>query len=941
MKKLQVSTQKRKAQGMVEFALVLPILLLLIFGIIEYSRLFYAWIIIENAARSGVRYAVTGNYNEDYCVDGPDQGGQKCDGEGRYDEIDLARIPSIRDEAQKILFGNIVDYNVTENDPNYLHTTICSGSDGHAFVKPQMGGTQYSECYNASGSPEEHPGASGERVIVSVDYNFPFIVPFFKEMHPYFHLASYREGIVEQFRVSRVVNIPATIVVPTVPTPPPTPTATPDCNQIRIESLAIAEDDLVASVSNNIEEDMPLTDSQLIWENVGGRNQKVNFFKWNNRTYYNGDDAHSPTNATCSGNNCAFPDGSTREWRANFNNVGTTLYGDFQLDLTFADVCTVSSALSLEEPDIDCNLLKVKKVWFQGDDFRVKVRNNNPMDVPLTNASLTWPQQPSNAVINWFKWNWQNPAFYNGDTGASPYSAACSGEGCAFPPLTNRVWVVDFNHIPNNTLTGSHEVTLTFADKCDIVASLGPNCNDIEVNNMRIGSLNPDNGNSDNLFVDVTNNNKIPIRLTYTSFSWTNMFGNGVDWIELGGSNYYDGNSYTSPTEFSSTFIVPANQSYLWNADYTNSNGPIYGDYDLDLTFDYGECTVSDTLTAFTPTPSPTPDCTNITAQNLRVGSMVYGNGETDNIKMEVTNNNPTSIFLTNTIFHWTNPFGRGVDWINFGGSRYYDGNSFSSPTVINGSRVELPAGQTYTWDADFTGWDKIPFSGEYSVELVFDERCPVSDSLFVASPTPSLTPTVTNTATNTPLPTPTNTPTPTADCNLISAGSLNIDHDDVNMTVTNNNPQPIRLTYTNFIWSSYYGNGVNYFRFGGSQYYNGNDYSSPTQRGATNIWLPSGATYTWVTDFTGYDIPMYGPFDLTLTFDGRCDVGNSVVGPASPTPSNTPIPTRTLIPSATPTASNTPTATATFRPTNTPTHTPEPSNTPPASPTPTYCFDC
>ena len=67
-----------KAQGMVEFALILPILLLLIFGIMEYSRLFYAWIIIENAARSGVRYAVTGNYNYAYCVDGPDQGGQYC-----------------------------------------------------------------------------------------------------------------------------------------------------------------------------------------------------------------------------------------------------------------------------------------------------------------------------------------------------------------------------------------------------------------------------------------------------------------------------------------------------------------------------------------------------------------------------------------------------------------------------------------------------------------------------------------------------------------------------------------------------------------------------------------------------------------------------------------------------------------------------------------------
>ena len=79
--------QRKKAQGMLEFALVLPILLLLIFGIIEYGRLFYAWIIIENAARSGVRYAVTGQYNTDYCEDGDDKLNKACEGDGRYDEI--------------------------------------------------------------------------------------------------------------------------------------------------------------------------------------------------------------------------------------------------------------------------------------------------------------------------------------------------------------------------------------------------------------------------------------------------------------------------------------------------------------------------------------------------------------------------------------------------------------------------------------------------------------------------------------------------------------------------------------------------------------------------------------------------------------------------------------------------------------------------------------
>ncbi|MEA3338815.1 MAG: TadE family protein, partial [Chloroflexota bacterium] len=52
--------ERRKGQGIVEFALVLPILLLLLFGIIEFGRIFQAWLTIENAARQAARFAVSG-----------------------------------------------------------------------------------------------------------------------------------------------------------------------------------------------------------------------------------------------------------------------------------------------------------------------------------------------------------------------------------------------------------------------------------------------------------------------------------------------------------------------------------------------------------------------------------------------------------------------------------------------------------------------------------------------------------------------------------------------------------------------------------------------------------------------------------------------------------------------------------------------------------------
>jgi hypothetical protein len=206
---------------MVEFALVLPILLFLLFGIIEFSRLFYSWIVVENVARVGVRYATTGEYNPAYCVDGPDAGTEACAGDGKADEIDKARIPSIKDEVRRLTIGFPYNESLAQSDEYYYKITICSNKPGEIFVLPEMGGPRYSDC-----TPEEDPGAPGQRVVVSVDYNFAYIIPLLKGLGPVVHLAAYREGIVEQFRVSRLINIQPTFAVPTVPTNTPLPTAT-------------------------------------------------------------------------------------------------------------------------------------------------------------------------------------------------------------------------------------------------------------------------------------------------------------------------------------------------------------------------------------------------------------------------------------------------------------------------------------------------------------------------------------------------------------------------------------------------------------------------------------------------------------------------------------------------------------------------------------------
>lgn len=49
-----------KGQSVVEFALVVPILLLLVLGIMEFGRAYSANLTLQNAAREGARLAVTG-----------------------------------------------------------------------------------------------------------------------------------------------------------------------------------------------------------------------------------------------------------------------------------------------------------------------------------------------------------------------------------------------------------------------------------------------------------------------------------------------------------------------------------------------------------------------------------------------------------------------------------------------------------------------------------------------------------------------------------------------------------------------------------------------------------------------------------------------------------------------------------------------------------------
>ncbi len=186
---------------------------MLLFGIIDFSLLFSAWLLIQNMSRQAVRYAVTGDYNPAFCTAG-------CTTTA---DQDAARLLSIREHAGNFKSGLLVDSTaILQTEPGYLQVTICSGRDttvppdnisNFQAIIGQMGFTHYSEClklddHGVSQGPMQDPGGPNDTVIVMVDFNHPYLTPFLNQIWPMIHLISAQRGVVEKFRVSRALSLP-------------------------------------------------------------------------------------------------------------------------------------------------------------------------------------------------------------------------------------------------------------------------------------------------------------------------------------------------------------------------------------------------------------------------------------------------------------------------------------------------------------------------------------------------------------------------------------------------------------------------------------------------------------------------------------------------------------------------------------------------------------
>lgn len=150
-------------QALVEFALIISVLLAMIFLIIESARILWAWNTVQNAAREGARYAITGQSEAPDCA--VDFGLPKFVDGGR-DVCNDLRLASVIDRAHTHLSGlPLNEESVFFEDDQYYNIEVWGVN--------QQGQLQY-----------DFAGVPSNPVVVRVTYRVPIITPVFSAILP-------------------------------------------------------------------------------------------------------------------------------------------------------------------------------------------------------------------------------------------------------------------------------------------------------------------------------------------------------------------------------------------------------------------------------------------------------------------------------------------------------------------------------------------------------------------------------------------------------------------------------------------------------------------------------------------------------------------------------------------------------------------------------------
>lgn len=98
--------QTEAGQSLVEFTMILPIFLVLMFGLVDFGRAFYTWLLVTNAAREGARVAavqadnssIDGRIYDSFCSSYPSE----CSLEPTKLTISKTNVQGVRGSAVTI-----------------------------------------------------------------------------------------------------------------------------------------------------------------------------------------------------------------------------------------------------------------------------------------------------------------------------------------------------------------------------------------------------------------------------------------------------------------------------------------------------------------------------------------------------------------------------------------------------------------------------------------------------------------------------------------------------------------------------------------------------------------------------------------------------------------------------------------------------------------------
>ncbi|MCB9135968.1 MAG: pilus assembly protein [Anaerolineales bacterium] len=436
-----------KGQGLVEFALILPLLLLLVWGVIESGRYLFMWISVTNASREAARFG-------------------SSVGPGEIDPtvprfLDCA---GIRSTAQRVgTLAGVV--------PNATGVVIQYDGGGGSSTLPTP--TPYGICGGPSGVTESQV-TLGDRIVVEVAVTYVPLVPLIP-WAPHEISSITARTIIKDVQIATAQPAPTATNTPTAsptPTTTLTPTATPppSCDLITAGSFVVSGTYLDFYVNNGNTSVVYLTYTNLEWAALDGidTNAYSDFFTLDGYKYYDTNDSSSPTNVNSTGNtNLDIPAGGTSLWRVRFRNIDTIYgithtVGPFHLDMIFNSECPISVDIPLVnawiiKPNNGDTITNINQTKFEVGANDTSQGNPNGSGIELVhyavvdaNGSLITASAATDDTQPYCVWGLQSPC----------------------PKMPDALW----NSLPNGTYTliawGQSSVTYSWSAPAQVTFTL-------------------------------------------------------------------------------------------------------------------------------------------------------------------------------------------------------------------------------------------------------------------------------------------------------------------------------------------------------------------------------------------------------------------------------------------------------------------------------------